>query len=221
MYSERVEEILITKLIIEATGVDKSDILGIYVYGSRLFETYNENSDLDYCIVLKQEGTAYMWGSSYKQIETPELDLHIMTDAEYQKKLDECDDMALSMYFQENPIMKCKVEFNLDLPTLRKSFSSKAANSFVKFKKKLIVTEDYDVRAAIKSLFHSIRILDFGRSIAHPEYEAYSQCSQGENIEWIEQVFEEADNNWEEIHKVFKPIYNKYATEFKKVAPKC
>jgi HD superfamily phosphohydrolase len=169
-----------------------------------------------------------MWGSSYKQIETPEIDFHIMTDYEYQRLLDECSDMALSMYFQREPIMKCPVEYNLDLPTLRKSFSSKANNSFVKFKKKLIVEKDYDVRAAIKSLFHSIRILDFGAKIANPDYDdstceinTYNQDLMGENIEWIEDVFRETNNNWEEIHKVFKPVYNTYATEFKKVAPKC
>jgi hypothetical protein len=215
MKNKRIEEILV-RAALGNLLITKDEIKGIYIYGSRLFETDNDNSDLDYCIVV-EDNEDY---KEYWQVETPDLDLHIMQISEYQKLLNECNDMALSMYFQRDPIMKCEVEYNLDLPTLRKSFSSKANNSFVKFKKKLIIEEDYDVRAAIKSLFHSIRILDFGTHIARPGSGASNQDCHGENIEWIEQVFEETNNNWEEIHKVFKPIYNEYATEFKKVAPK-
>jgi len=216
MTNERIEEILI-RAALSGLLVTTKEIKGIYIYGSRLFETTNDNSDLDYCIVV-EDNPEY---KEYWQVETQELDLHIVQVSEYQRLLNECDDMALSMYFQREPIMKCDVQFNLDLPILRKSISTKANNSFIKFKKKLIIEEDYDVRASIKSLFHSIRLLDFGKEIADSEnFFAYNQSSLGENIEWIEQVFEETNNNWEEIHKVFKPIYNEYATDFKKVAPK-
>ena len=215
MKKEKIEKIL----IIAALGgllITKDEIKGIYIYGSRLFGSINDNSDLDYCVVVK-DNDLY---KDYWQVETPDLDLHILTETEYQKKLNECDDMAMSMYFQRYPIMKYDVNFKVDLPTLRKSISSKANNSFVKFKKKLLVEADYDVRASIKSLFHSIRLLDFGTHIAHPNLCAFDQDCHGENIEWIEKVFKDTNNNWEEIHKIFKPLFNEYATGFKQVAPK-
>jgi len=204
----------------------KNDILGIYIWGSKLYNTINEKSDLDYCIILKNSKLY----ESYFQYESNDLDIHFMTENDYLEKLDECDIMALECYFQLKPLLKYNIEFNLNLKKLRKSVSTVANNSFVKFKKKLTIEKDnISIYIGLKSLYHSIRILDFGRDIA----ESYKK-SIDEDIKFeiknsyqhsvmLNYIFNEAkkyNNNWEDIHKIFKPIFNKYSSEFKKVAPK-
>ncbi len=58
------------------------------------------------------------------------------------------------------------ITFKLDKTKLRVAISTIVSNSWVKGKKKLIVQGDYDLNLAIKSTFHSLRILDFGTQIA-------------------------------------------------------
>jgi len=205
--------------------IDEEDILGIYVYGSRLWGTDNENSDLDYAIILDNKSSIWKFHEKcYIQKESEDIDLHIMSVDYYEDLVRNCDEFGLSIYFQKYPLLKYNDTVwigELSLQDLRKQFSSKANNSYVKAKKKL---QDGEAKIAYKSLYHSIRILDFGRKIAEEiiaeENRIYDMTSFGESIEWFEQCFEVEKLPWEEIHKIFKPIFNDYATEFKKLAPK-
>jgi len=228
MKSENVELKLIKKLLtkinfsqIDALNINlnENEILGLYIYGSRLWGTADEQSDLDYCVIVYDNSPIIAY-QNYIQKESEDVDLHIMSESYYKDLVQNCDDMALSMYFQEYPLIKYDYLTDINLVNLRKSFSSKANNSYVKAKKKLA---DGEIRIAYKSLYHSIRILSFGRKIADATLnneKIYDMTSFGENIEWFKQCFEVEKMPWEEIHKIFKPIYNSYATEFKKLAPK-
>jgi len=209
-----------------AVRIQEKDILGIYVYGSRLWGTDNENSDLDYAIILDNKSSVWNWyyEDQYFQKESEDIDLHIMSVDYYENLVRNCDEFGLSIYFQKYPLIKYNSDIevkDLSLQNLRKQFSSKANNSYVKAKKKL---QDGEVKIAYKSLYHSIRILDFGRKIAEEiiaeENRIYDMTSFGHNIEWFEQCFEIEKMSWEEIHKTFKPEFNYFATEFKKLAPK-
>lgn len=210
-----IEEILLTEIVTKELQNKREEILGIYVWGSRLYGMDNENSDLYYCIVVSQG----MLSSSYIQIETKKLDLHIMTTNEYERRLREHDMMVLECYFQDSPIKKYEVEFELDLQILRKSISSVTNNSWVKAKKKIIL-EDEDSSAGLKSYYHCFRILNFGTQIAkHGKIINYSYGGA------MSPVRDKDVNNikfpkWEYWNEKLKPHYNKAKTEFKKVSPK-
>lgn len=88
-------------------------------------------------------------------------------------------------------------------------------------KKKLIISGDYDKKAALKSIFHSIRILKFGSQIArtsiiHDYHESnwlwVELCKLGEQYD--------ADILWEKINARYKEVFNKTSSEFKALAPK-
>jgi len=202
----------------------KDEILGLYVYGSKLWGTNNENSDSDYAVVLSD--TASVWKfyeKQYVQSESEDVDIHIMSESYYKNLVIECDEFGLSLFVQEYPLIKYEtgIEYkDLSLQNLRKSFSSKANNSYVKAKKKLI---DGEINIAYKSMYHSLRILDLGKDIAtaiKEEGKIYDLTSYGENIEYIADLFEQQYGNWDYIHKICKPLFNAYATEFRKMAPK-
>ena len=148
MKTSKIEEILLRNILSER--VDDKNIIGIYNYGSCLYGTSNENSDLDYCIVLEDKSGIF-YNEKYIQIETEDLDLHIMSKSFYEMLLVRHDIMALEMYYQEDPILKCEVDFELDLQVLRKSISSIVNNSWVKAKKKMTL-EDEDSYIGLKSL---------------------------------------------------------------------
>ena len=214
-------EHIIDKIFIEnilefkAPKIKKEDILSIYRYGSFLYGTANENSDLDFIIVLKDD-SAIFEESEYIQIESETLDLHILSKSYYIKILEEHNIMALEMYFQEDPIMKCKVDFKIDLPTLRRSISSIVSNSWVKAKKKMQLIDE-DSYIGLKSLFHSFRILDFAISIAK-----YNRINyRTERLFWEDLLIEwETNKTWDFYFTKYKKVHNSLNTEFRKLAPK-
>lgn len=211
-----IDKIFIEEILsIKAPKVEKEDILGIYRYGSFLYGTANEDSDLDYIIVLK-DNSAIFEEKEYIQIESKTLDLHILSKSYYIKILEEHNIMALEMYFQEDPIMKCKVDFKVDLPKLRQSISSIVSHSWVKSKKKMELPDE-DSYIGLKSLFHSFRILNFGISIAK-----YNRINyRSERLFWEDLLMEwEIDKSWDFYFTKYKKVHNSLNTEFRKLAPK-
>lgn len=86
-------------------------------------------------------------------------------------------------------------------------FSRTASNSFVKCKKKLAQGDTY---IGLKSMFHSIRILDFGIQLATTNSIKFDSCNE------IYYNLMEL-HNWQDVKQYAKPIYNQKHTEFKKV----
>ena len=219
MRSNKIEKILITEMLqgLYTIPILPDEILGIYIYGSRLYGNDTENSDLDYVIVVSDEVS--LFPNDYGQWESEDLDLHFWTESGYKIALENHDIMALECYFQEDPIMKYEVNFKLNLQMLRKSISSVTSNSWVKAKKK-ITLKDEDSKVGLKSYYHVFRILDFGTQIAKYgkilNYSYYGAMSpvRDKNIENIR------NPKWEYWDKKLKPLYNARKTEFKKYAPK-
>ena len=219
---DRVEEILLEHFIFGLfdISVEPKYIVGIYKYGSRLYGTDTESSDLDYCIIIDND--APIWPKEpkedfkeYSQLETSYMDLHIISKRYYEYLLEKHDIMALECYYQEEPIKKCEVDFELNLQTLRKSISSIVSNSWVKaFKKIQIAEESTDI--GLKSLFHSLRIIEEGTSIAKNNTINFDKHLV--NLEDIIKNYN--DNDIDYLKNKYKPIHNKLMTEFRKLAPK-
>ena len=208
----RLEEIFIRETVSTYFACSPNKILGIYLYGSRLYGTDSEDSDWDFVVVVD----GLVGDEYYKQHETEEFDIHLMTLKHYNKLLLEHNIMALECYYQQHPIMKCQVEFQMSLPLLRKSISSVVNNSWVKARKKMEIKDECSY-IGLKSLFHSFRILDFGIQIALMNTIHY-QSANGLWIELKEQFKE--DKSWESYYKNHKAQHNELMTQFRKAAPK-
>lgn len=128
-------------------------IISKFSYGSHVYGCHNQNSDYDYIIVVDSlnehqfddDYTTYTEDQFIEQINNHEISVL------------EC------LFLPENLFEGKNYEFVLNKPKLRESISQKSSNSFVKAKKKIIDGEFY---IAQKSLFHSLRIIQFGIQIA-------------------------------------------------------
>jgi len=228
MKNKTVEKILLTKFVSNISfdnpftkKVFEKDIKGLYIWGSRLWGNDTKNSDLDYVVVLSNNSPIFIGTDGYIQKESETIDIHFLSETEYKKRLDECDEMVLSCYIQINPLLEYKCEIDLNKTKLRKSFSAKANNSYVKAKKKLTVEEstEKNLKLAWKSMWHSLRILKMGIIIANGIKNIDTKMLMN-GIYGIEDNFKLYKNDWETLHKIYKPVYNQLSTEFKKLAPK-
>lgn len=213
--------------------MDKNVLYILFGYGSRVYGTNTPSSDRDF-ICLSQSTDVY---------EDPRGTCQAYSLEDFKKKIIEHDVSILesiSLILSHNTdqfrimpwadeylfeILTCYKE-NFNIPSLRKSFSQVSSNSFVKAKKK-IVLENEDSYIGIKSLFHSIRILDFGTQIAKNKNH-YIWDFRSCNDIWLE-IYSKKDEimkcvgNEEEYKKLTQPwkkLYNEKHSEFKKVTEK-
>jgi hypothetical protein len=106
---------------------------------------------------------------------------------------------------------------------IRENFSKTTSNSYVKAKKNLIIQSDYDYMSSLKSLWHSIRIANFGIQMVSNKNVNFQSCNDL-YIE-IQNTYQEYNNDdkekmWQKLHEKFKPIYNKVHSELKSKCPK-
>lgn len=179
--------------------------------GSHLYKTNHSNSDNDYIVIgssVNQECTAIGLNGR--------TDHQYLTAATFQEMLDAHDIKALEVFFFANNAVQLNLngfKFKINHTKLRDSISATSSNSWVKCKKKLADGEFY---IGQKSLFHSIRILMFGISIAKTgRIEDYS-CA---NMVYTDVVVGDK-RDWAQIKEKYQPIYNNLKSEFKKWAPK-
>jgi hypothetical protein len=156
--------------------------------------------------------------------ESKDINLHVFTVNQFQNQLDNCDIQILECFFLDNKhIIKEQYNFNfiLDKSKLRTAISTISSNSWVKGKKKLTVMGDYDVRLAIKSVFHSLRILDLGIQIAR-EGKIIDYSSSNFILEDLKRLAKEFQHGdlWQKIDEKYRKTFNSRSSEFKALAPK-
>lgn len=200
------------------TFIDEPNILNIYLFGSSLYNTRNENSDYDYIVVCKElpgYGTLLNIGD-----ET----FHFHTLTNFQSLLDLNEIQALECMYcpyiykiKENHVFS----FDINKQNIRTSISTITSNSYVRGKKKLIIQGDYDKYLGIKSIFHSIRILDFAIQILTD-----GKIHNFESMNWILKDLlkiskdKESVELWELINNKYLSIYQSKGSIFRKLAPK-
>lgn len=181
----------------------------IFPYGSRVYGTDSWQSDYDFMAVVGgrpdlKTGEEYSHG---------QLNVTIYQHDDWQSQLKEHKIHTLEAYFLPDGICRGRFYFELNLQKLRASISEKASHSFVKAKKKIDVEKDFP--KGKKSLFHSLRILVFGKQIAdHGKIVDYSAANQY----WSE--INAGSEEWSWYKEKYQPVYNHLATEFRKVAEK-
>ena len=185
--------------------------LNVYHYGSLVYGTFVDGvSDRDYIVVVPNT----MKDLDEKQFECDNCQFTVHTAASWQEMLDRCDVDAIECYFlPEEFIAKENVIFIADISKIkiRNSFSHVASNSFVKCKKKLEVEESYDPKTGKKSLWHSLRIVDFGIQILeHGKIVNYASMNHLYN-----EIVKSEETDWEYFKTKYKPVYNALKTKFR------
>ncbi len=183
----------------------------IYQYGSRVYGTIRENSDYDVIIIA----------DNFNNVECDEGTVYgtIYSSSQFQQLINDHEISVLEcLFLSGDKIIKKEADFdfNLNLSTLRRSISAKSSNSWVKAKKKLTIEKDFNRDVALKSLFHSMRIIEFGRQIAtHGKIIDYSSANHLHS-----EVFSYDTNDWDFFKNKYQSIYNSMMSDFRKVAPK-
>lgn len=198
-------------------------------YGSTVYGTRTERSDIDIIAISESEEDSY---TIYQSKDYPELsdysrdvDLHIISTKTFQEILNNHDIMALETYYQMHEMNKELFEFTLDLDKLRRKVSAVCSNSWSKARKKLDIPEEDDY-LGLKSLFHSIRILSYGIDLARDGVIDFKNILiDGEKIScsnfWKQLQYEYNQGwRWKEFKAEYTPLQNSNATLFRLLAPK-
>ena len=219
MKSEK-ETIMNYDEIVKRIGIQEDTILGVYMYGSRVYDNFRKNSDHDFIVILANGF------KTEEQYSDNLINVNFYTQNEHRDRVVSCEPSALEVAFlpkefilhdwqagmHSNETANMKNKYKLD--SLRRSFSEKSSNSWVKAKKKLTVPESYNDLVGKKSLWHAIRIIDFGIQIAtHGKIVDYGSC----NYFYDEVMY---CNDWSELFEKYKKQYNEICTQFRLVAPK-
>lgn len=190
----------------------KVKILDKYLYGSRLYGTNREDSDWDYiAVVLEYPETGSLLEKGDKTYTLYSIEDHAKAMLNHDVAIIE------SMYLNN----KIPNFFRLDKGKLRESFSTVSNHSWVKGYKKLTVHFDYDKLAGIKSIFHSIRITDYGIQLAD-QGRIYKKDKYNYIMKDLYALAEkyERDELWGIIESKYKKLWKDLRHEFKNLAPK-
>lgn len=202
-------------LILKDFGLEDKDVLLVFPYGSRVYGTHSEKSDHDFIIVVNDDShDRDSLESSYHNFNAT-----IYSKNSFREKLIEHKISALECYFlPKEKLLKSGFcyPFRVYPKMLRESISEKASHSWVKAKKKFEVVQDRNVYTAKKSLFHSLRIIDFGIQIAKEG----RIVNYGSSNDIWEDVITNPSEDWEDYKKQYQELYNSRMTEFRKLAPK-
>lgn len=201
--------------ILQDFHLKDEDVLNIYSYGSRVYGTNNAKSDHDF-IVLTKNGTQ---DRDSMDSSTHNINVSIYSQNSFEDLLKRHKIFILECIFLPPQLIiknTLDIPFRLDKQILRNSISEKASHSWVKSKKKFEVEADRNVYIAKKSLFHSLRIIDFGIQIAkHNKIMDYSSC----NTLW-EDIYTDPSEEWDSYKNKYHELFNSSLTEFRKLAPK-
>lgn len=205
--------------VIKASGLHPSRVFNVYIFGSQVYGTSNQDSDWDIIMVANNS------------VESTELrkglfNIHVYTPNKFQADLDWHRINNLECIFAPDWAKlkeTIKFDFKLDLAKLRHATSHISSNSWVKCKKKLLVADEY--YTGIKSLFHSIRIPMFATQISTSGKITDFTCA---NWIWDKLTFKSEPMymrsrmkwSWDDLDNEFGPIHSQVMTEFRKVASK-
>ena len=214
---------------------------GVFSYGSAVYG-YKKPSDLDFIVITDKPMTQTSF-----ELDNVEIQITFYSIEEYKKLLENeeisvletLSTYSVSIEIDEeckylNPMVQA--DYSKDLhdifmkrelvnkPVIRSSISKKSSNSYVKAKKKIIVSDDFDLKTSLKSLWHSFRMVDFGIQLCKHN-DIYNFKSQNELYKEIVEdyldfyKYESPQEFWDFIHAKYKPMHNEILKEFRLVAP--
>lgn len=182
-------------------------VLRVYDYGSFVYGCNTEKSDKDYIYIVESDNPKL-----YYSIEKEEYSISVYSEQMFIKLIQEHKIHILECIFQYPITDKYTKLFKLDKNLLRIAISSVASNSFCKAKKKM---KQGDTYIGKKSLFHSLRIADFGIQIATlgciSDYTSMNDTHKA--------IMSNPSTDWEDYKTIYQSRFNNLKSIFKVVAP--
>jgi predicted nucleotidyltransferase len=146
--------------VIEIAQIHPLKVKNIYLFGSRVYGTARDNSDYDFILV----GSALLAKDEKK---SPKINVHIHTTDTFRDELMRHDIHNLECFFAPEwatlLVKEPFKEFQLNKNKLKQSVLSESWSSWHKAKMSI---QDGNIYRGIKSLWHSLRMLQFGIDIA-------------------------------------------------------
>ena len=184
--------------------------LNIYEYGSIVYGTYVEGkSDRDYIVIVPDD-----YNIDVDQVEDNNCHYNIFHKTTWQEKLNNNEVDAMEIYFLPyKHVIKETVYFETKIvpAKIREQFSRTASNSWVKCKKKLVVEDSFNPRVGKKSLWHSLRIIEFGIQILRTGKINNYGCVN----HLYDPIVNNTHNDWEHYQHYYQPIYNAKKSMFR------
>lgn len=206
----------------------KNEVLAIIPYGSQVYKN-KQSEDYDFMVVVESpfaEKTIH----NRSDIDITIVDKHTFLEKcelNYVRELellftpDNVDNYYSTPEFKSEIFCLRKNVLNPNF--MRTQFSQKTSNSYVKAKKKIILNDDYDYMVSLKSLWHSIRILDFGKQLLEKgniDFSSMNDLYKEIENDYKMLHYEDKEEMWNKIHEKYKPIFNEKHSELKKLCPK-
>lgn len=200
--------------IFHILGKKEERVLGLFRYGSFVYETNLDDSDKDFIVILPFVKNPH--NIIEREVDGQKYSFVPHTETSFQRGLWAHEPYAIEIFYLPKehvikPYVKTWDFSGVDKKILRHSFSQKASHSYVKAKKKLDVEKD--IKRGKKSLFHSLRILAFGIQLANHG----KICNYKEANDWWWDIWTSPEVTWEGLEKKYRPIYNKLCTDFREV----
>jgi len=192
--------------ILDASKIHPSRVKGCYVFGSRVYGTASEDSDWDIILIANT--------STYEiEIKSGDLNIHVITPDIALKYAKENHIKAIECIFAPDWARIIEFPFNFVYKenSFRHNISHTVSNSWVKAKKKI---EQGDYYIGIKSIFHSLRIANFGIQYSKSGSIEFDSCN------WIWNEITEREWDWTQLKERWQPLRNEYLSEFRQLASK-
>lgn len=176
----------------EIVDLPEWKILNIYMYGSRVYGTFNHDSDFDFLVVANSLDRE-------REIKRGRYNIHIHTPDKFQDDLWAFRMVNLECIFAPSfaRIQESKMYgVVLDQFKLKRNILKQSHDAWIKSKMKF---REMDIERATKSLFHSLRMLLFGVQMVEKN-EIYD--------------FSEANRYWEEIGEMEEFKWNVFKEKF-------
>lgn len=192
--------------VITEAKVHPSRVKGCYVFGSRVYGTASETSDWDIILIANAS-------SSEVELKSEKFNIHIIVPDVFKKLVEDNHVKAIECLFAPDwaKLQEFPCEFELKIKSLRHNYSHTISNSWVKCMKKM---QQGDYYIGTKSIFHALRIADFGiQFVSKGSIDFTSSNHIWEDIQsktWT----------WEELKEKYQPIRNSLLTQFKKITEK-
>lgn len=198
---------------------NNTSIICLYHYGSVVYSTTSNQSDIDYICIVDSDNDEFNGKSIKFNLNNQYHDVQFYTKNKFQELVQQHAIMALESIFlpQCHKLIELhQFSFELNLSQLRKSISATSSNSWVKcFKKIEIENEPY---IGLKSLFHSLRIISFGIDIAQQQSIKFTEHT--DRYLEIMSLLNTDNCNKLIIKQKYQQLYNQLSSTFKQLAPK-
>jgi hypothetical protein len=148
-------------ILLDRLGLQEQDVLNVYPYGSRVYGTFRKNSDYDFVVITAKEQP--------KEFSDNLVNVFFFTPKQFQQRLQDHEISALECIFLPEGMKwkeKMAFDFKLHMPQLRQSLLTKAKDAFRLSEKSVDSQSGMPTLSGRKSLFHALRIIQFGIQIA-------------------------------------------------------